>query len=100
MLLPLAVLYYKKANFELSLQYLRRLAKVNKDTKKFLCAMTKDDLDQYMDTMSPYGYRPFSIEELVQEYFENQYLFDSAGFFFDWAYRNLKKPSSTAKTSK
>lgn len=41
MLLPLAVLYYKKENYEFSLQYLRRLAKVNKDTKKFLRIMSK-----------------------------------------------------------
>ena len=39
MLFPLAVLYYKKADFEASLQYLRRLAKANKDTKKFLRMM-------------------------------------------------------------
>lgn len=38
-------------------------------------------------------------EELVQEYIENHYLLDSVGPFFDWAYRSLKKSSSSAKTS-
>lgn len=100
MLLPLAVLYYKKADFEQSLQYLRRLAKANKDTKKFLYMMVKGGADEALDEMSPYGYRPFSIEELALECFENRYLFDGATLFFDWAYRNLKKPSGKAKTSK
>lgn len=95
MLLPLAVLYYKKADFERSLQYLRRLAKANKDTKKFMRMMTDDGLDEYLDKMNPYGYQPFSIEELIYEHFENHYLFDGAGFFFDWAYRSLKKPSGS-----
>ena len=100
MLLPLAVLYYKKGNFELSLQYLQRLNKANKDTKKFLNAVAHDRVFEYLDTMSPYGYRPFSIEELVQEYVENHYLFDRGAPFFDWAYRSLKKASGSVKTSK
>lgn len=100
MLLPLAVLYYKMGNFELSLQYLQRLNKANKDTKKFLNAAANDRVHEFLDTMSPYGYRPFSIEELVQEYVENHYLFDRGASFFDWANRNLKKASGSVKTSK
>ncbi len=90
MLLPLAVLYYKKADYELSLQYLRRLAKANKDTRKFLRVMTKDGADELLDEMNPYGYQPFTIEELIQEYCINHYLFDNVGFFFNWALRSLK----------
>lgn len=96
MLLPLTVLYYKKADFELSLQYLHRLVKANKDTKKFLSAIVNDRIEEYLGDMSPYSYRVFSIEELIYDYFTNQYLFDNAGFFFDWAYRNLKKTSRPA----
>lgn len=100
MLFPLAVLYYKKGDFELSLQYLRRLAKVNKDTKKFLNAIANDRAEDFLEHLSPYGYQPFTIEELIQEYLENHYLFDGVAPFFDWAYRNLKKTSGTARTSK
>ena len=100
MLLPLAVLYYKKGDFELSLQYLHRLAKVNKDTKKFLNAIANDHAEDFLEQLSPYGYQPFTIEELIQEYLENHYLFDGVAHFFDWAYRNLKKTSGTARTSK
>ena len=91
MLLPLAVLYYKKANYELSMQYLRRLTKANKDTKKFLRIMTKSGIEELLGEMSPFGYQPFTIEELIQEYCYNHYLFDGVGSFFDWANRNLKK---------
>ncbi len=90
MLLPLAVLYYKKANYELSLQYLRRLAKANKDAKKFLRVMAKDGAEKLLDGINPYGYQPFTIEELIQEYCINHYLFDNVGFFFNWAHRSLK----------
>jgi len=99
MLLPLAVLYYKKANYELGLQYLRRLVKVNKDTKKFMRIMSKDGVNELLDEMNPYGYQPFTIEELIQEYCANHYLFDSVGFFFDWAHRNLKKSSNSIKST-
>ena len=100
MLLPLAVLYYKKGDRALSLQYLRRLVKANKDAKRFLRMMANDDLDGYLDKMSPYGYQPFTIEELIYEYFEDRYLFDSVDFFFDWAHRSLKGSSSSKTSSK
>lgn len=99
MLFPLAVLYYKKADFEASLQYLRRLAKANKDTKKFLRMMVNDSLEEYLDKMNPYGYQPFTIEELIYEHFEARYLFDSVDHFFDWAHRSLKKSSGLTKHS-
>ena len=99
MLFPLAVLYYKKADFEASLQYLRRLAKANKDTKKFLRMMVNDSLEEYLDKMNPYGYQPFTIEELIYEHFEARYLFDSVDHFFDWAHRSLKKSSGSTKHS-
>lgn len=100
MLLPLAVLYYKKGNNELCLQYLRRLAKANKDTKKFLRMMANDGLDDYLDKMNPYGYQPFTIEELIHDHFENHFLFESVNFFFDWAHRSLKKSSGSKTVSK
>lgn len=100
LLLPLAVLYYKKENYELSLQYLHRLAKANKDTKKFLRIMARNDADELANEMNPYGYCPFTIEELIQEYCMNHYLFDGVRFFFDWANRNLKKTVKATVTSK
>ena len=74
MLLALAVLYYKKGNFERSLQYLRNLSKENKDTKNFLRDAAGGGLGRWLFQMSPYGYQPSTIEELVQCYMENQFL--------------------------
>lgn len=93
LLLPLAVLYYKKQDFERSLQYLRRLNKRNKDTKKFFRAAAEGRLDECLDEMDLYAYRPFTIEELIMEYMENHFLFDSVDHFFNWANRSLKKPA-------
>lgn len=100
MLLPLAILYYKKTDFDTSLQYLRRLAKANKDTKKFLRMMANGNIGECLAEMNPAYYRPYTIEELVQEYFINQFLFDSVESFFDWANRKLKKAPNKSVTSK
>lgn len=100
MLLPLAVLYYKKGIFERSIEYLRRLAKVNKDAKRFFRIVSKNGPDKLLEEMGLYGYRPFTIEELIDEYLTNRHLFDSASYFFDWAYRNMRKPSQPTAASK
>ena len=94
MLLPLAVLYYKLNQFDKAEDYIKRLAKANKDTKKFLRAAARDQLDDYIGEMSPYGYRPFTMEELLDELMHTSYLFNSVPYFFAWASKVL-----AAKTS-
>ena len=37
------------------------------DTKKFLRAAAHDELDDYIDELNPYGYQPFTMEELLDE---------------------------------
>lgn len=95
MLLPLAVLYYKLNKFDKAEDYIRRLAKVNKDTKKFLRAAAHDKLDYYIDEWSPFGYQPFTMEELLNELMQFSYLFDSVPYFFAWASKVLAAKSST-----
>ena len=95
MLLPLAVLYYKLNKFDKAEDYIRRLAKVNKDTKKFLRAAAHDELDDYIDEWSPFGYQPFTMEELLNELMQFSYLFDSVPYFFAWASKVLAAKSST-----
>jgi tetratricopeptide (TPR) repeat protein len=89
MLLPLAVLYYKLNQFDKAEDYIKRLAKANKDTKKFLRAAARDQLDDYIGEMSPYGYRPFTMEELLDELMHTSYLFNSVPYFFAWASKVL-----------
>ena len=89
MLLPLSMLYFKQGQWEKAGDYLKRLSKANKDTKKFFRALKNDTLDQYIDQMQEYGYRPFSIEELITELMENPEVFRSAPGYFRWADRQL-----------
>ena len=91
MLLPLSMLYFKQGQWEKAGDYLKRLSKANKDTKKFFRALKNDTLDQYIDQMQEYGYRPFSIEELITELMENPEVFRSAPGYFRWADRQLIK---------
>ena len=101
MLLPLAVLYYKLNQFDKAEDYIKRLTKANKDTKKFLRAAAHDELDDYIDELNPYGYRPFTMEELLDELMHTSYLFDSVPYFFAWASNVLAtKSASKKKTGK
>lgn len=97
MLLPLAVLYYKLNQFDKAEDYIKRLAKANKDTKKFLRAVAHDELDDYIDELSPYGYQPFTMEELLDELIHALFLFDSVPYFFQWA-SNCLRTQTTAKS--
>ena len=99
MLLPLAVLYYKLNQFDQAEDYIKRLAKANKNAKKFLRAAARDQLDDYMDEMSPYGYQPFTMEELLDELMRTSYLFDSVPYFFAWASKVLAAKTSAKKSA-
>ena len=99
MLLPLAVLYYKLNQFDKAEDYIKRLAKANKDTKKFLRAAAHDELDDYIDELNPYGYQPFTIEELLDELMKSSYLFESVPYFFAWASKVLVTKSASKKSA-
>ena len=91
MLLPLSVLYYKLGKFDKAEEYLLALAKINKDTKKFVRGVVNDSLDKYISQMNQMGYQPFSIEEFMIEMMENTFLFEAASSYFYWAEKILKK---------
>ena len=71
--------------------HLKQLASVNKDTKKFLRIMINGEPDALIDHLDPYGYRPFTIEELVEDLVGNAFLFSSVPHFFAWASNCLIK---------
>ena len=97
MLLPLAVLYYKLNQFDRAKDYVKRMAVVNKDTKKFFRAAAGNNLDQYLVNMDPYGYRPFTIDELLADLMGYPYLFESVPYFFRWASDSLHTQTSAGK---
>ncbi len=85
MLLPLSVLYYKKRNFKKAGEYLKRLMKVNKNTRDFFMKMSDREESKKLLTSLPEYYAMFSIEELAMAVVENTYLYSSTPTFFIWA---------------
>lgn len=87
MLLPLAVLYYKKRKFKKAGEYLGRLMKRNKDTRDFFRKMSdKEESEKLLSNLPPY-YTWFSIEELAAAVYENTFLYSSTPTFFIWGKR-------------
>lgn len=97
MLLPLAVLYYKLNQFDKAEDYIKRLSAINKDAKKFLRAAAQDRLEDYFDQLNPFGYQPFTMEELLEELMKSSYLFDSVPYFFVWANSCLRAQTTAKK---
>lgn len=97
MLLPLAILYYKQNQFDKAKDYLNRLAKVNRDTKKFMRLEAKHDGYSLRMEQGMYGYRPGTIEELVDAYLNPTYLFNATPYFSQWAYQYLRTQTASKK---
>ncbi len=90
MLLPISILYFKRGDWNEAEKYLKRLKKSNKELKKFVKAVVNETLDREMEKLNDYGYRPYSIEELLTEFIENTFLFRTTFPFFSWANDVLK----------
>lgn len=97
MLLPLAVLYYKLNQFDRAADHIKRLAAVNKDTKKFLRAAAGNRLDRFILDVNLYGYQPFTVEELMEDVMVSTYLFASVPHFFQWANGCLRTSSAAGR---
>ena len=91
MLLPLAAVYYRKGQLDKARDYLLRLKKVNPDLKRFIRLACKGDLRTILDELPPYGYRPFTLEELAVEWMDYPFLFMELDGFLNWAQRQLAK---------
>lgn len=89
LLLALAVLYYKLDRPDEATEYLKRLQKINKGTKKFLRAAAGDRLEE-IDERIAYGYRPFTADELIELVENNLPLFITVPGFFQWADKRMK----------
>ena len=102
MLLPMAVLYYKLNKPEKAVEYLNRLVSSNKDAKKFFTAVKNGKLEQHLETMSPYGYRPNTMDELIMAIVDNEFLYGNTTEFFIWVVAQLKQTGGrqTAKKGK
>lgn len=96
-LLPMSILYYKLGDLRKAAKYLKMLCESNDDTYKFFECVTTGNLREFSDNMSPYGYRPYTIEEFVIESEENHFLFIGSTSYFVWAEHKLKEIKKRGK---
>ena len=88
MVLPMTILYYKLGNHDKAIEYLKRTCAINKDFKKFIKGFSETEMLKHMEKIFEHGgYAPFTIEELIMEIHENDFLFDTVPFFTEWASR-------------
>ena len=98
LLLPLSIIYFKKRDFENARKYLELLKKRNKGLKDFIKVTKNEEYrDEILFNMSPYGYRPDSVEELIIELQEYEFLFIESASYFPWLDKELKKKKTDAK---
>jgi len=90
MLLALSALYYKLNQPLKALDALHKLAKENKDTKKFFRLAAGRKIDELEELLGPYGYQPGTIEELAYTSIDGAFLYDTVPYYFNWAYNALK----------
>lgn len=88
-LIPLSILYYKQGDLKKSAKYLKELKNTNKDTLEFFKGLSSGDME-FMEKGNLYGYAPYTIGELIEEFNENLLLFLSSKTYFDWAFKKLK----------
>ena len=88
MLMPLALLYYKRNDMSSALKYLKIIQKNNPDLKKFLKTAAESG-DPIPEGFDPSMYRPYTIDEINVAVFENDWLYMSTGMFFIWANEEL-----------
>ena len=91
LVLPLSILYYRKKDLKESLKYLKELEEGNKDTKKFFKLVYEGKIDNILEEINDFGYRPATIEELAISFAENNELFNSTMGYVEWAYNQLRK---------
>ena len=90
-LLPLTLLYYKLGNMDKAEKTLRRLTKVNKETRTFIRDMESGQYERKISKIREQGgYAPFTEEELIMMYDENEDVYDGAPLFFRWMAKTLK----------
>lgn len=96
-LLPLSILYYKLGDLKKAAQYLRQLKETNKDTLRFFNTLLKGNPEDLLDEEMSFGYRPFTIQELVIAFQQNTFLYGQSASYFSWGQKKLKGMKNTKK---
>ena len=90
MLMALSVLYYKLGQWDKAGEYLSRVAKINKDVKKFFKSIFDETFEQFAGMMDRAAYTPNTEEELCVEIMQNEFLFHSTPGFMMWADKQFR----------
>ncbi len=97
MLMPLSVLYYKLGQWDKAGEYLSRVAKINKDVKKFFKSIFDGSFEQFAEMMGQAAYMPDTGEELCVEMMQNEFLFRSTPGFMMWAEKQFQSKRTKKK---
>ena len=90
-LMALILLYYKLDKTDQAEKYLRRLLKINKDTRTFVRDILAGRQEHILSEINQRGgYVPYTEEELVVTYVENESIYESVPLFFRWITKALK----------
>ena len=89
MQLPYSLLYFRLFDLGKAERILKELAKNNSETKLFFRAYFNDTLKKHIEKMN-YGYRPGTIEELIDVFMNNIDVYKSNPVFMEWAYSVLR----------
>lgn len=94
-LLPLSMLFYKLDDLKKSASYLRKIRSTNEDAVDFFSGIINGDLDNYIDekVQFSYGYRPYTMDEMLVEFEQHKMMYLSVPAYFDWVYRKIKGSS-------
>ena len=95
MLLPLSMLYYRLDDLKKAASYLRKIKSTNEDAVDFFTGIINGNLDDFIDEdeQSPFGYRPYTMDEMLVEFEQHKMMYLSVPAYFDWAYRKIKGSS-------
>ena len=83
--LAMALLSYKLGKEEAAQRYLQMLLDNTTDVKKFFSAYGTKKMETYTETLSPYSYRPHTMEELFLIFTDHLYAYGDSPAFFFWA---------------
>lgn len=87
--MAVSAMYFKLGRMDKAREYLDLLARRIPDTKKYFRAYKLDKLDEIEYQMPGYGYRPNTIEELLENTGDYGFFYDDLKGFFLWADKQL-----------
>ena len=77
MLLPLSMLYYRLDDLKKAASYLRKIKSTNEGAVDFFTGIINGNLDDYIDEdeQSDYGYRPYTMDEMLVEFEQHKMMY-------------------------